>query len=244
MISLCLNTEEISEAIYSVSGSDYIKSVMCLYLHSYGTDYQFSEFYLQYNNDVCTAVISRYNTFVYVICNDNADFNEISAFLCSFSGSRILYDSYKLNFKSLNKCYIMSKNGIESRNSSDTTEVSTLTKAVASLVCKSMNISDETDFYLNLSHQVRHGNLSVFSKKIAESVVSVAGVSKEFSGVSAVTFVYTDEYFRGNGFSREVLDIVCCNKNIKYTLVCEEHNIKFYEKCGFMQEQNCYETRL
>ncbi len=245
MITLCLNSDDIFTAISSVEGSSYLKTVMRLYLDSYKTDYTFNEFYLQYERETITAVIHRYNSYIHVICDDNSDFDELSAFVTGFAESTLISDVLFFNStQNTNKCYIMSKIGRSASSPCDVKEISDSLKKVCSLVGDSMNDSEKTDFYLNINHQVRHNNLSVFAWFIEDNPVSVAGVTKTFDGLSAITFVYTDKYFRGNGYSKEVLNKVCSDVQTEYHLICEEHNLNFYIKCGFNQVGTCFEIRL
>ena len=70
MITLSNDKVKITKALEAVQGSVYIKETVRLYLEAYGTDYDFSQFYIQYSdaeNSESTAVIYRYNTQVYAL---------------------------------------------------------------------------------------------------------------------------------------------------------------------------------
>lgn len=246
MISLCLDFKKIDSAIECVNGPDYIKSVMNLYLDSYGTKYDFCQFYLCVNNtdDIC-AVVLRYNSYIYVLSNDNADSDELFSFLSGFSKS-VLYCDYCVahRFDDVKVCYIMRKQGEKSGDLVKVSETSDSPFKIAELVCKNMSVADREDFFLNTAHQLRYGALKAFAIIAGDRPISVAGVSKCYRGTKAITFVYTDEYFRGNGYSRDVLSAVCSDTACFYELMCEEHNVKFYKKCGFIQAGICHEIRL
>lgn len=246
MISLCFNTDEVSFAVDNLKGSGYLKTVIHSYLEAYGTKFNFNEFYLQYAEDDISAVILRYNSYIYLICNDNADIEELSAFLVSFNGSVLFCDDLFFSSTAVNvkKCYRMSQNGSGDNFNTDVREITNSPKIIADLVTKDISPEIKDEFYLNTAHQMRHNVLRAFASFADEKVVSVTGFTSEYKGVSAITFVYTDEHFRGNGYSKEILKTICSDHNCEYQLLCEEHNLNFYKKCGFNQVDTCYEIRL
>jgi len=245
MISLCTNIDELADALRIVEGSGYLKTVIFTYLKAYGTEFSFNEFYLQYSETNVTAIIHRYNSYIHLIFDEDSDVEEISSFIDRFKDSQLICDKlFSKDYSDVTICYLMSKNGVTEQMNLNVKEISDSPKKVSDLVAKDMSVAQREDFYLNTAHQLRHGLLRAFAHFSDDKVVSVAGVTNKYNGVSAITFVYTDEYFRGNGYSKDILKKICSINECEYQLLCEENNIEFYKKCGFTQVSTCCEIRL
>lgn len=239
MIYLCCDNANVHTVIDKKFGCDCIRNIIDLYFRSYGTAFDFAQFYIQKSteNNCETAIILRYNQTVYLASDSNCDIEELSDFLSGFNDIDLISDVPLALSRSGSICAVMSKNGVaDSVQNSDVVLYNEL-KAVSDLVCEGMSEQKKTDFYLNTSHQVRHSLLLVYAYLKDSAPVSVASVFLSDSS-AVIPFVYTGEYFRGNGYSREVLSALCSNSQIAYQLLCEEHNIKFYEKCGFVQVES------
>lgn len=252
MIRLADNKELVISALSDVRGSDCIKNTIRLYLDSYGVGYGFAEFYLNTNNGTGRygAVILRYNSYVFCSVDEKCDFDELCDFLCGFKESSIFVDIVpNTNIKCFSNGEIfavMSKKGVVSFGSrSEDIIITDDIGMISQVVTSGMTEQSGTDFFLNTSHQQRHGLLDIYAK-ISESIpVSIASVTKNsYNGIAVIPFVFTDKHFRGNGYSRQVLESITCNEALTYQLMCERKNIKFYEKCGFIQVDHCVRLRM
>lgn len=241
MIALLKNKESVINALENSGGSDCIKSIIELYMNAYGTDYDFAQFYTQYDSESNkpTSVIFRYNQTVYVSAGESADFFEISVFIRGFTDCTVCCDSVVSDKCPLpvdgEICAIMCKKGEPLASPSDNVSLSLDAKRISELVTSGLSENKQTDFFLNTAHLLRHGMISVFAYEFEGKIASVVAVSCNSADIAVITFVYTDEYFRGNGYCRNVLSEVCSDPQKEYQLLCEEQNIKFYEKCGFSQ---------
>lgn len=246
MISLCNKRDTLLLALESATGCRYIREVIKLYLYSYGTQYDFVQFYVQTDDALrLTAVILRYNTFLYVSTNSNADKEELTDFIRSFSDSEVLCDKCLIeHLPSAQECFVFERMGTGCSVLSDNVTATDDARFATDLIGESMSGSKAEDLFLNTSHQIRHGTLKFYLYCENSQPASVVGVSVFSSDVSIIPFVYTGEYFRGNGYSKVLLASVCQREDKTYQLVCEEHNIKFYEKCGFSLIDTCLKILL
>ncbi|MGN0452713.1 MAG: GNAT family N-acetyltransferase [Ruminococcus sp.] len=235
--------EQILQALSRNFGSACIKSVIFLYLDSYGTDYDFLEFYVQTDGlGIPASVILRYNQLIYIAADESGGTEELAAFVCGFTDCTVISDVSVMSDG--DEIFIMSKLGDASDNISENVYMTDDIKSVSDVVCKGLSKEKQTDFFLNTAHQHRHRGLSLYACFLGDKPVSVAGVTAVHGGCSYISFVAADEYFRGNGYSREVLKSVCNNSEVEYLLMCESENRRFYEKCGFRLTNKCYKYIL
>lgn len=248
MISLCNNKNEILNAINSFKNNLCLSEYIKLYLESYGTNFEFQECFLQYSNadsKSVTAVILRYTNQVYINLSDCADIQELSAFICGFTDCTIFTDiSFSDMFKDKELYYVMSKKGVKALFCDDNVKLSRNIKEIVTLAGNDLSVSEREDFFLNTSHQLRHNHLLSYVYYCDNKAVSTAAVADISFNKSLITFVYTDNYFRGNGYSKAILDTICSDNSREYLLLCEEKNIKFYEKCGFSCSDKVIKIRL
>ena len=244
MISLCVCFSDVYNSLLELKTPEYFKHTLLMYLKSYGTEYAFSEFYLQIDeNEAVCAVMLRYNSFIYCAASDIANLDEISAWLGGVNDITV-YSSAPLNLGDSKLCFEMCKRGFFAPGN----EVLPLRKAtdlkkISGLINQNAEVSVKNEFYLDISHHLRHENLEIFGLFKGEEIVSFAACSKG-EGVSVIPFVYTSEYFRGKGYSKKVLSAMCSDENREYRLICSEKNLNFYEKCGFTTEKSCYKYYL
>lgn len=247
MISLCKDKHLINSALSSIQGSVFIADNIRLYLDSYGTEYEFIQFYLQYSDEDSniTAAVMRYNNQVYAIVDNTANLDELAAFISGLEDCSVFADEVlKLYFNDYKTCYTFCREGAEPNDIPENINIEESAKCVVDLVAQDYDEESRLDFFLNTAHQMRHNLISVYGYYAENKLASVVSVSKSYDGVREITFVYTDEYFRGNGIAAKLLSAACCDVNDKYILLCEEHNVKFYEKCGFSQLSSCIEFHL
>ena len=244
MISLCVCFSDVYNSLLELKTSEYFKHTLLMYLKSYGAEYAFSEFYLQFDeNEAVCAVMLRYNSFLYCAASDIADLDEISAWLAGIKDITV-YSSVSLSLDNSELCFEMCKRGFFAPSN----EVLPLRKAtdlkkISGLINQNADESVINEFYLDISHHFRHNNLEIFGLIEGEELVSFAAWSKG-EGVSVIPFVYTSEYFRGKGYSKKVLSAMCSDENREYRLICSENRMDFYGKCGFLVEKSCHKYYL
>ncbi len=249
MISLTQNQKLIHSVLEKNPSEGFIKTNVRMYLASYGVGYDFAQYYVQYSDDVKLPVslIFRYNQTIYTLVGENADVSELSSFLRGFFGYELFSDYPVLSSNDTSSqplvCYEMTRAGSSSFTSASVQCVSDVS-ATAELVTFGLSSEKRTDFLLNTSHMLRHYTLEVFGYFVDRDMAAVAAVSSVYDGVRVIPFVYTKEYFRGNGYGKQLLNYMCCDSDISYCLICEEHNIPFYEKSGFIKQKELYKYSL
>lgn len=242
MISLCNDKIVLLNSLDCFKDSAFIRENIRLYLLSYGTKYDFCQFFLQYcdEDNSVTSVVMRYNSQVYALLGDKC-IDESVSFISGFTDCEIIVDNSLFNeyFKA-ETCYVMQKRGIKSKNDCDKIKLAESASSVAKLVTKDYEKEKADDFFLNTAHQMRHGFLSVAGFYEDDKLVSVVSFSDSSMEFSLVPFVFTDNYFRGKGIASKLLSFVCQDSEKNYVLLCQKHNVEFYKKCGFEQKELCY----
>ena len=201
-------------------------------MKAYGTNYDFCSFY---KSD--EFILARfYNEFV--ICkygmSDNNKLDELSEFLtfsgfskifCSDDVGEILKGELSLNCKKLN---LMKFCGEVPKVCENIKELS-LTKAY-DILKTSFEINFEP-WYLDMSHRIRHG-----ISKFYGNDSSVLAVQHDLCGEALLSQIATIPEKRGQGKASELILSVCktlCKSNV--FLLCEDKNLSFYKKLGFIQ---------
>ena len=241
MIYLCDDSNKVGAILNGDFGLDAIRYTILLNFKAYGTAYEFAQYYIQRSDEynIDTALVMRYNHTVYILSTLECDLSELSSFVGGFTDCELIYDGFAgaLNFtyESMSAGAVMCAKG----KSVDVQNFSVLLvnepKPISELVGENMSSDKRTDFFLNTAHQMRHNLLRVYGVISDSRPVSAVSLFDVDSKHSLIHFVYTGEHFRGNGYSSDIIRSVCSDISVDYILLCEEHNIKFYEKCGFAQ---------
>lgn len=201
-------------------------------LKAYGTNYEFCSLY---KSD--EFILARFYDDV-VICKygaaDNNKLDELSEFLtfsgfskifCSDDIGEILKDELSLKSK---KLYLMKFCGEIPEACSNYTELS-LTEAY-DILKTSFEINFEP-WYLDMSHRIRHGISKLYGNES-----SVLAVQHNLCGEALLSQIATIPEKRGQGKASELILSVCktlCKSKI--FLLCEDKNLSFYNKLGFIQ---------
>ena len=201
-------------------------------LKAYGTNFDFCSFY---KSD--EFILARFYDEV-VICKygaaDNNKLDELSEFLtfsgfskifCSEDVGEILKDKLLINCKKLN---LMKSCGESPEVCGNYAELS-LTEAY-DILKTSFEINFEP-WYLDMSHRIRHG-----ISKLYGNDRSVLAVQHDLYGEALLSQIATIPEKRGQGKASELILSVCkslCKSSI--FLICEDKNLSFYKKLGFIQ---------
>ncbi len=247
MISLCSDCDLIFSVLNNSGNSGYIREYIRLYLDSYGTEYDFQDLFLQKNTEsaIFTAVILRYNSQIFISASDTADVQEIVSFISGFMQCTVVADKIlKPFFSESDVCYEMLRSDKAPVGVFPQIKESHSLKEIADLVGESLSNDEKIDFYLNSSHQLRHNKISAYAYYINNDPVSIVIISEVLQNMHLITTVYTQEHFRGNGYAMQILKQICCDPLKIYILLCEEHNLDFYIKCGFSVADTCIRFRL
>ncbi len=201
-------------------------------LKAYGTNYDFCSFY---KSD--EFILARFYD-EFVICEygkaDNIKLDELCEFLtfsgfskifCSENVAVVLKGDLSLNCKKLN---LMKFCGKAPEVCGNYTELS-LTEAY-DILKTSFEINFES-WYLDMSHRIRHG-----ISKLYGNDSSVLAVQHDLCGEALLSQIATIPEKRGQGKASELILSVCkmlCKSKI--FLLCEDKNLSFYRKLGFIQ---------
>lgn len=244
MISKCFNKEQIHKGVLSLNASEFFEGTILMYLNSYGTDYNFCEFFLQTDNNIPTAAILRYNTFLYCSVSTHADLDELFCWLKGFESSVIYINVDSLGYiqdQITEECAFMHKKGV----SFSDIRVEKIT-ASSDIMQISRMVNEESaedvtkEYFLDLTYRTRHNISEIKGIYKDDELVSFLSYSCPCYGKSVVDLVYTKDNFRGNGYSSAVVKGTLNNEDTDYYLICELSLQGFYENLGFEFCGKCF----
>ncbi len=211
---------------YLPSSGVEANKIRALFL-AYGLGYDFCRFYRQ--DDIFVSSLDG----SFVLCGDNADVGELSAFL-RISGFSDVFCSEKLG-RSLSAdlggrsvyVHLMKYNGDDySCELSDDTALSDVYKILGD----SFDIEFEP-WYLDMSHRIRHG----ISRCYTADGCSTVTVQHNINGEALISQVATLQAERGKGRASALLKSVCTLLRPSDVFVlCEDKLVPFYKNVGFV----------
>ena len=216
------------------------------YFNAYhGIKYNFLDFWLQTNDSgrPSCAVCRYYSTLI--ICGESCYMAELDNFVCMLSPAVIMCDtnydfSYQcscaggeiMRCKKLNDC-AEKKHSIH-RSSSDMSYL----RKIYDLLCKTDDrISPDSfeDYFLDISHKIRHGAAEVYSIYNGNDLLSTATVTAMSDSEAVIGCVATDFAYREKGLASELVGYITekhLNKE-REVFLQREKPIGLYERLGF-----------
>ncbi len=245
MISRCSDKSRVMSGALTLEASEYLKGIILMYLNSYGTEYDFCEFYLQTDNiGIVTAVSLRYNTFLYCNIGDKADREELSLWLGGFE-SVTAFVNFQFSPEHSEKCVLMHKCGSTVTDKNRVVNISSSADImrISRMVNEGLSEDVANEYFLDLTYLLRHGSAEIKGMFSEGEIISFLMVSRPILGKSVINLVYTREDFRGNGYSSAVID-GALSEDVDYYLICTESLQCFYERNGFVPSDVCYKLYL
>ena len=221
----------------------YACKIACL-LESYGLQYDFAEFWIQYENDIPVTAISRFYGDMTVYATDKTDFDELKEFFMITGFSSVLCE--REIFPDSYSGIVMEK---ISENADAKAEVNPNLSEVYRLLesCKSNNfeVPSYKDFILDMSHKTRHETALCVGIREGEKLVSTAMTVAQSRTCAVIGAVATDKNYRNSGYGSQCVKALCHLLNGRKIFIMrdERENEDFYKSMGFENKGKFYIKR-
>ena len=221
----------------------YACKIACL-LESYGLQYDFAEFWIQYENDIPVTAISRFYGDMTVYATDKTDFDELKSFFMITGFSSVLCE--REIFPDSYSGIVMEK---ISENADAKAEVNPNLSEVYRLLesCKSNNfeVPSYKDFILDMSHKTRHETALCVGIREGEKLVSTAMSVAQSRTCAVIGAVATDKNYRNSGYGSQCVKALCHLLNGRKIFIMrdERENEDFYKSMGFENKGKFYIKR-
>ena len=212
---------------------------------AYGTGYDFLDAWVQETEEI-TAFITRFYGAVTVCAGEGADREEIEGFLAVLGVSDFTssFEKGRKNVMKLERggdCKalpVTNCNCIENSNFKDFYDI-------ISKCHDDYDAARFEDWYVDMSHRVRHGTADIFLLACGDAAGTTAFVSA--AAALSVTphcvflsAISTLPQYRGRHFAHTLIKAVCDKYSDKTVfLLCDDDKVSFYEKAGFHKESEC-----
>lgn len=199
----------------------------------YGAGFDFLDFWLQKETDKITAAICRFEGAAWLVATEDANWEELSAFLKVISPEVFLeFETAKrLGITPQEKFFEVKKETLVQDNNIPTPPIMQIYDMLMSGADGDIEITNKNEWYADISYRFRHG----MAKAVAtEKAVALAGFV--FGDSAVVTGVATEPNSKHRGEGKAVLDLLCKALHTS-TIYAEatDRAIGFYLKCGFLQ---------
>lgn len=221
----------------------YACKIACL-LESYGLQYDFAEFWIQYENDMPVTAISKFYGDMTVYATAQTDFDELKEFFMITGFSSVLCE--REIFPDSYSGIVMEK---ISENADVKAEVNPNLSEVYRLLesCKSDNfeVPSYKDFILDMSHKIRHETALCVGVREGEKLVATAMTVAQSETCAIIGAVATDENYRYSGYGKKCVQALCHLLNGRKIFIMrdESENECFYKSMGFENKGKFYIKR-
>ena len=221
----------------------YACKIACL-LESYGLKYDFTEFWVQYENNEPVTAISKFYGDITVCETEKTDFDELKEFLLITGFSSVI--SEKEIFSDSYKGIVMEK---ISENQNITAEINPDLNEVYRLLqsCKSdtFEVPCYEDFILDMSHKIRHETALCVGVREGEKLIATAVTVAQSEMCAVIGAVATDKNYRHSGYGTKCVNALCNLLNGRKIFIMrdERENEDFYKSMGFENKGKFYIKR-
>ena len=201
---------------------------------AYGGSFDFLDFWIQKNETEITAALCRFSGELWILANENADFEELSAF-CKVSAPTVLTDvatAKRLGVTITSEFIELCLEPCQ-RAEGQAVGIESLYKALIKGSDGDVFIPDYAEWYADISHRMRHGTAAA---TLLDVSVALAGFVGE--NAALITGASTDPDHRGKGEGKAaVMQLAAALYPRKIFAEATENTVKFYEKCGFARSR-------
>ena len=221
----------------------YACKIACL-LESYGLQYDFAEFWVQYENDMPVTAVSKFYGDMTVYATVQTDFDELKEFLLITGFTSVLCE--REIFKGSYSGIIMEK---ISANQDFKAEINPNLNEVYRLLqsCKSDNfeVPCYEDFILDMSHKIRHETALCMGIRENEKLIATAMTVAQSETCAIIGAVATDKNYRYSGYGSQCVKALCHFLNGRKIFIMrdERENENFYKSMGFENKGKFYIKR-
>lgn len=234
MIRLIENLENEIEKLTAFAETDCLGVRALGPLLAYGTGYDFLTAWVQ-ETDKITALITRFYGAFTVHAGEGADINEIDEFLAAMGASAVVSDcrpgnKYVMKLEKGADCTASSVTNCNCIGNSDF-------RAFYGIISECHDDYDAAsfeDWYVDMSHRVRHGTADIFLLSFDGTFVSAAAALSVTPHCVFLSAISTLPQFRGRHFAHTLIKEICDRYSDRTVyLFCDEDKVPFYEKAGF-----------
>lgn len=210
--------------------------------NTYDYNLPFVDFWVQIIDDDCTALIARLETSFIMQITDEADMDELSAFMRVSGAASIIADGKYLLEVGLDRItgpILKSSNVMENELYFDVTEptVKEVYSVISKCVSKNFAVPSYESFALDVAHRLSKNTLRIYGIKEKDTLISCIMTLAETDDSAVLGALATDPDFRHSGYGTFLI------KYINNVLVNEgksvflhrapDENIEFYNRLGF-----------
>ena len=221
----------------------YACKIACL-LESYGSKYDFAEFWVQYFNEKPVTAISKFYGDMTICSTDKTDFDELKEFLKVTGFSSVLCEReiFKDSYSGIIMEKVFFNEDVQAEVNPDLNEVYRLLQS-----CKSdtFEVPEYEDFILDMSHKIRHDTALCVGVREGEKLVSTAMTVAQSKTCAVIGAVATDGNYRHSGYGSQCVNALCGLLNDRKIFIMrdERENENFYRSMGFEDKGKFYIKR-
>lgn len=242
MIKIADNELNIKNYIDTLSsGNPFGCRIKSLY-NTYDYNLPFVDFWVQLIDGEPTALIARLETAFVLQITDDADMDELSAFMrVSGAVTIIVDDNYQLEI-GLDKTIgpiLKSDSIMENESLFDITEptVKEAYCVISKCVSKNFAVPSYESFALDVSHRLSKKTLRIYGIKENETLASCIMTLAESDDSAVLGALATDPSYRRTGFGtfliKYINNVLVEEKKSVFLHRAPDENIEFYNKLGF-----------
>lgn len=250
MIKLCDNIDYIERLCIDLPPDPYLCTILCL-ANVYGRD-NLCDIYVQYNqSNAPTTIFSKFSgTITLYVLDDSFDRDELTEFVTFIGCERFVCRTdlglSKLQSIMLSGCLMRLDRKLATKiqptaKASDliTFDRSPSPRDIYAVLSQqsgdSIQIGDYSGWYVDLSHRLRHGFAKAVVVRVDGQPISCAITNALCHNAALLGGIATLPTYCGMGYGRLAVNAICDDLSDKSIfLFCSEHNIPFYQKCGFI----------